>query len=143
MNYACSPITVKRVIESMGYQWCVPRRKFAIQPANRPIRVAWCQERLDWTYEDWLRVLWTDKSTFSTAGFAFRPGVTRKASEENHPDCIESTYESGRQSKMVWGAFCGTIKSDLVFIPGKATLDSALYVQNVMEPQLVPFWHHY
>jgi len=43
---------------------------------------------------------------------------------------------------MVWGAFCGTVKSDVVFIPGKATLDSALYVQNVMEPQLVPFWHY-
>jgi len=42
---------------------------------------------------------------------------------------------------MVWGAFCGTVKSDLVIIPGKATLDSALYVQNVMEPHLIPFWH--
>jgi len=42
---------------------------------------------------------------------------------------------------MVWGAFCGRIKSDLVFIPGKATMDSALYVENVMEPHVVPFWH--
>ena len=42
---------------------------------------------------------------------------------------------------MVWGAFCGTLKSDLVFIPGKAKVDSVLYVQKVMEPHLVPFWH--
>ena len=42
---------------------------------------------------------------------------------------------------MVWGGFCGSIKSDLAFIPGKATLDSAAYVTTVMEPHLVPLWH--
>jgi len=26
---------------------------------------------------------------------------------------------------MVWGAFCGTTKSDLIFVPGRAKLDSA------------------
>jgi len=42
---------------------------------------------------------------------------------------------------MAWGGFCGTTKSELVFIPGKAKLDSAMYVETVMEPYLVPFWH--
>lgn len=42
---------------------------------------------------------------------------------------------------MVWGAFCGTLKSDLVFIPGKAKIDSVLYVETVMEPHLITFWH--
>ena len=37
---------------------------------------------------------------------------------------------------MVWGGFCGSIKSDLAFIPGKATLYSAVYVTTVMEPHL-------
>ena len=41
-------------------------------------------------------------------------------------------------SRIVWG---GGIKSDLVFIPGKATLNSAAYVTTVMEPHLVPLWH--
>ena len=42
---------------------------------------------------------------------------------------------------MVWGEFCGGIKSDLVFILGKTTLDSAAHVTTVMEPHLVPLWH--
>lgn len=125
----------------MGYHRRVPRRKFSIRPANRPIRVAWCRARLDWTYEDWLRVLWTDESTFSTAGFGNRPWVTRKASEEFHADCIDETFDSGRESRMIWGAFCGTTRSQLVFIPPKAKVDSALYVRNIMYPHLVPFWH--
>ena len=39
---------------------------------------------------------------------------------------------------MAWG---GSIESELLFIPGKATLDSAVYVTTVMEPHLVPLWH--
>jgi len=141
MNNACSPITVKRIMESMGYNRRMPQRRFAIRPANQPISVAWCQGRLDWTYKDCLRVLWTDKSTLSTAGIAHQPWVTRKASEEYNSDCIDSRYESGPLSWMVWGVPRGTAKSDLVSIPGKDMLDSALYVQNLIESHLIPFWH--
>jgi len=86
-------------------------------------------------------VLWMDESTFSTAGFGNRAWVTRKASEEYHADCMDETFESGRQSQMIWGGFCGTLKSRLVYIPCKAKVDSALYVSTMMYPHLVPFWH--
>ena len=42
---------------------------------------------------------------------------------------------------MVWGAFCGTTKSDLIYIPGKAKISSATYVNTVLEPALIPIWH--
>ena len=79
-------------MEAMGYHQRVPRRKFAIRPANKPIRVAWCPEGLGWGFDDWLRVLWTDESTFSKAGFGHRPWVTWKASEEYHSDCVDETF---------------------------------------------------
>ena len=140
MGYACSPRTVKNVMERLGYHKRIPRRKFSIRPANKPKRVAWCQERLDWTYEEWSRVVWTDESTFSTTGFGHRPWVIRLPEEEFHIDCIDDNFQQGRDSTMAWGGFCGAIKSDLVFIPGKAKMDSAVYVETIMEPYLVPFW---
>ena len=142
MGYACSADTVKHVMERLGYYWWVPRRKFTIYPANKPLHVAWYREHLNWTYQDWLWVVWTDESMFSTAGFRNRPWVMRKATEEYHEDCVDETFESGRQSKMVWGAFCGTLKSQLVFVPTKAKVDSSFYVTKIMYPSLVlPFWH--
>lgn len=42
---------------------------------------------------------------------------------------------------MVWGAFCSTTKFDLVFIPSKAKVDAVTYVETVIEPCLVSFWH--
>ncbi|RPB04069.1 hypothetical protein L873DRAFT_1938180, partial [Choiromyces venosus 120613-1] len=57
---------------------------------------------------DWLRVVWTDESIFSTAEFGNWPWVTRQASEKFHADCLDETFESGRESRMIWGTFYGT-----------------------------------
>ena len=61
----------------MGYHKRVPQKKFNVRPDNRPRRVQWAREHLSWTYEEWKRVLWTDESSFSTAGFGHRPWVIR------------------------------------------------------------------
>jgi transposase len=140
LGYSCTPRTVRNVLASMGYHKRVPRRTFNIRPANKPKRVAWCQAHLHWTYEEWKRILWTDESSFSTSGFGHRPWVIRRPDEEFHPDCLDETFEQGRQSRMAWGGFWGSKKTRLVFIPGKAKLDSKTYVETVMEPHLVPFW---
>ena len=42
---------------------------------------------------------------------------------------------------MAWGAFCGIIRSELFFVLGQAKLDSATYVQEILDPLLLPFWH--
>jgi len=42
---------------------------------------------------------------------------------------------------MAWDVFCSTTKPELVVIPGKAQLDSAMYEQTVVEPYLVPHVH--
>jgi len=83
---------------------------------------------------------WTDESSFSTAGFGHRPWVIRKADKEHHPDCVDLKFHSGRKSEMILGAFCGTTKSDLIFVPGRAKLDSATHVRMVLEAALVAFW---
>jgi len=114
--------------------------KFNLWPANKPKHVAWCQERLDWTYEEWSRVVWTYESTFSTTGFGHRPWVHHLAEAEFHIHCIAENFQTGKDSTMAWGGLSGTIKSDLVFIPGKAKMDSAVYVETIMESYLVPFW---
>ena len=57
---------------------------------------------------------------------------------ECRPDCTGEIFNQGRQSRMVWGGFCGSIEFDLVFLPGKAKSDSAAYAATAIEPHLVP-----
>lgn len=141
MGYACSPELIHDVMASMGYHKRVPRQKFKVRPENRPKRVQWCQERLHWTYDEWFRTLFSDESFFHTVGFHHRPMVIRRAGEEDHPDCIDHREKSGRKGVMVWGAFCGTMKSDLVFVPQKVSIDSTTYTLHILDSQLIPFWH--
>lgn len=42
---------------------------------------------------------------------------------------------------MAWGAFVGTTKTDLIFIPDKAKMDSEVYTKTILDPILIPFWH--
>jgi len=65
----------------------------------------------------------------------------RLPEEEYHPDCVDEVWGSGRKSVMVWGAFCGELKSPLYVVPPGTTLDSEKYTKNVLDPLLIPFWH--
>ncbi|RPA88534.1 hypothetical protein L873DRAFT_1631255, partial [Choiromyces venosus 120613-1] len=101
-----------------------------------------------WTLEDWCQVIWTDECYIWLSGTCGRTWVTRHPGEEYedekfHSDCIDQTFEQGRESMMAWSGFCSTTKSELVFIPRKAKMDSAIYVEAVMEPYLAPLWHQY
>jgi hypothetical protein len=42
---------------------------------------------------------------------------------------------------MVWGAFCGEMKTELVFTPPGVTINSKVYVDQILDPYLIPFWH--
>jgi len=112
-----------------------------IRSMNKPKRVQRCQERLEWTEEEWKRVVWTEESNFSTAGFSHRPWVTRLLEEEFNPDCIDEVWGSGREGIMVWGAFYGEMKSLLYIVPPGTTINSKRYRHNVMMPYLAPFWN--
>ena len=35
------------------------------------------------------------------------------------------------------GGFCGTTRPDLIFVPGRVKLESAIYVRMILEPALV------
>ncbi|RPB05204.1 hypothetical protein L873DRAFT_1663995, partial [Choiromyces venosus 120613-1] len=85
--------------------------------------------------------LWMDESTFSMAGFGHHLLVLYRLKEDFHPDCIDETWESGRESIMVWGEFCGEMKLELNIIPPKIKVDSWYYVTYILDPVLILFWH--
>ncbi|RPA76828.1 hypothetical protein BJ508DRAFT_213303, partial [Ascobolus immersus RN42] len=109
-------------------------------PANQKKRVQFAEDHLDWTFEQWIRVFWTEESSFSTKGFHCRPWVIRLPEEEYYPDCIDETFDQGRTSRMAWGGFCGQYKTDLFWVPGKVKIDSLEYRDSILLPRLIPFW---
>lgn len=159
MRYLFSPRTIKGVIASMGYHKRLPRKKqvyysqyypnycitnvsrWEIRLQNLLQRVRWFQDRLHWIYEECFRTVWSDKSTFNTAGFGHRHWVIRTSQVEYHADCIDETWKSGRKNVMVWGAFCGEMKTELVFTLPGVTINSRVYVYQILQLYLIPFCH--
>ena len=73
---------------------------------------------------------------------AIDPGAIRKSEDEYGHGCIDEVFDWGGRSKIFWSRFRGSIKSNLVFIPGKAKLNPAAYV-TVTEPHPVLRWHRF
>ena len=97
-------------------------------------RVQWAQEHLTWTY-GWKRA----NPHSPLLALAIDPGLFDR--QKKSIILIVSTKFPIRVGRAGWfGVDLRGIKSDLVFILGKATLDSVAYVTAVMEPHLDPLW---
>ncbi|MBW0485687.1 hypothetical protein O181_025402 [Austropuccinia psidii MF-1] len=90
-----------------------------------------------WTINDWAQVIWTDKSAFKLRKKVNRVHVWRTPQEKWQLENLAVNHRSGRQTLIVWGAFCAAMRAPLVFLNGQMTL--AEMVQQVYRPGLLLF----
>lgn len=113
--------------------------------ANRPKidaiiarkRLEWALRYKDWTWEDWVRVVWSDECSVEKGADPRQVWVFRTPYEKWHKDCINPSQHSGRVSVMIWGCFAGGIKGPIVVVVGR--IDSKRYLKEVCEEVLLDF----
>lgn len=110
--------------------WAV--RKPYVSLKNRKKRVIWCKQHVNWTQEQWPRVLWSDESPFVLAYHA-RKRVWRMHNERYAPNCILGTVKHDKKIN-VWGCFCSTGVGRLHLIQG--IMDQEQYLDILEEPML-------
>jgi len=106
-GWDCGIDAIHNALKREGYVRRVARQKPPLSDEQRAIRLQWAQEHINWTWEQWSRILWTDESWM-------RPGrhkkiwITRKKgpSEVYHPDCVEPCVRR-RIGWMYWGCISG------------------------------------
>ena len=96
---------IKNTLYRLGFRRRVARKKPPITETNRKKRLAWAQEHLDWSPEQWAKILWTDE-TWVTGGPHTKQYVTRRVGEEWDPTCIVEKMQRKR-GWMFWGCFSG------------------------------------
>ena len=72
---------VRRVLRSRGYERRIAKPKPPLSPDHMRRRKMWAEELLNWTIEEWCRVLWTDE-TWVNGQRHSNTWVTRKVSNE-------------------------------------------------------------
>lgn len=55
--------TIWRILRQVSYRKTKPTRKLGLNAAQKAARLKWCLEHVDWTLEDWKRVIWTDETS--------------------------------------------------------------------------------
>lgn len=66
LNWTASPYVVRRRLHEGGLHSRVPVRKPLLSAINKSKRLAFAEEHVSWTVDDWRMVLFSDESTFTT-----------------------------------------------------------------------------
>ena len=104
---------IRNALRNAGFKRYIARRKPPISEANRVKRLAFAIEHLNWSIEDWSRILWSDE-TWVTGGRHTKTWVTRRPGEEWDPTCIIERHQR-KNDWMFWGCFNDTMKGPCVF----------------------------
>ena len=92
LDFGVKKQAIRTALLREGFHRRLAIRKPPITEKNRQIRLAWAEEHVNWTLEQWYQILWTDE-TWITGGRHTRTWVTRRAGEEWEPTCIVERHQ--------------------------------------------------
>ena len=102
------------------------------------MRLAWAQDHVTWTQNDWAPVLFTDKSWFCVDFTDRRVRVWRMPNERFALVCVAEHDRFGGGSVMVWAGISAQGKTDLHIIDN-GTLTALRYVNEVLDVYVHPY----
>ena len=98
-----STMTVRRYLKDLGYEYVVKIKKQWLSAKHRQQRVAWCEQHLSWTADDWRNVIFSDESSFYVLKRKNICKIWRLDKEKLHPDCIEQANTGDGGKLGIWG----------------------------------------
>lgn len=126
--------TIRRPIQEDGTidsYW--ETNKVFVSKANQLKRVQWCKDHLDWKYDDWCKVLWSDESPF-VLRYNCRQRVWRRHNERYHVKALKGSFKNDLKV-MVWGCFCAHGVGRFHHITG--IMDAKVF-QRILDNELRP-----
>ena len=94
LGWSCGEKAIRTAFKKEGYCRAVRRRKPPISETNQKLRLAWAEEHLSWTDEQWDNILWSDES-WVQPGYHKRQWCIRKIgkSELYYTDCVVHRWQ--------------------------------------------------
>ena len=99
-------------------------------------RLRFCRERLNWTVEDWKKIIWSDESPYLLYPDGNSKNDVIWAREKQEVEPIEKMKFSPKV--MIWGAMTATCLSELHIVPQNTTINAQYYQENILEENLLP-----
>ena len=93
--------TLKRCLKEVGMQKHIAVKKPYLTATHIQARLEFALKYKDLTVEDWLKVMWSDKSKVEIGKNPWADWILRTAEEKYHVDCLTPVFKSGHSSIMV------------------------------------------
>jgi hypothetical protein len=122
-----------RIKESGEFFASKQTRKPFVSETNRLKRLKWCEDHLDWTIEQWEKVIWSDESPF-VLFYSGRSHCWKKKGEGFNPQTCKATVKHDKKI-MVWGCFSAHKVGKLYRVRG--IMDQDVY-HNILVNQFMP-----
>lgn len=106
-----------------------------VQRANR---LRFSRQYLNWSINQWGKVLFTDECKVKFFNDDRRIRVWRRRGERFSESCIHEVDRFGGPNVMVWGGISLHGKTELTIL-NQGTVTAERYIQNVIRPQVIPF----
>lgn len=130
-----SKYTVMRFLKKKGLESHTAVRKPLLTLKDRLKRYKWCKQRLNWTVNDWSRVIFSDESNFEVLNRKSRVIVKRFKNEKFHPKFCIPRLQNGGGSAGIWG--CISYKGTGICNIYTGRINQFVYI-NTLENNLLP-----
>lgn len=133
-----SACTVRRRLAEADLKPCRPANGIKLERQHRVARQRYALEHLNWTLDDWSKVMFSDESKFMLYKHDGRQRVYRRSGERFNQECIEEKVAYGGGSVQVWAGISSEDRTELVLIEN-GTLNSERYVREILNEHVGPF----
>ena len=137
LNVNINADTVRRALRDNGLGALPKVKKPEISDVNARERLRWCKNRIDWTLEDWKRVIFTDEAKINRFNSDGRIWCWKRDSEEIKPKHTKKTRKYGGGRIMIWSSISWSGVGWLCKLQGN--MNSKLYktiVDNYLEKSI-------
>lgn len=105
LGWNCSVYAIETAFKHEGFTRRTALKKPVLTEAHKKARLAWAEEHINWTWDQWQWIFWTDE-TWVNPGKHKKVKVTRRVGEVLHPDCLEPKIRK-KIGWMFWGGISG------------------------------------
>lgn len=131
LGMVISVSTVRRVLHEAGLYSFVQPKKPSLSLKNVKLRLQWAKVHVNWTMDDWKRVIWSDETKIERFGSSGKQYGWKKPGERLKPKHVKQTVKNS-PGLMVWSCIVyGHGVGWLTKIEGN--MDSTLYIQILDE----------
>lgn len=140
-----STSTVRRRLGEKNIAACRAATGPKLTTRHRQARLQFAREHVDWSFDQWRAVLFSDETRVCLFCNDRRKRVYRRSGERFAQACIQETVEYGGGSCMFWGGISADGKTDLVCVSrtggarGQGSMTARRYIVEVLEVHVVPY----